>query len=259
MTATNAADPRRVTLEQSGQLATIRLNRPEKLNAIDPDMLARIDAIVGRLDRDPTIRVVLVAGAGGRAFSVGADVNAWAALGPLDMWRAWTREGHRVFDRLARLRQPTIAVIDGFAFGGGLELALACDLRIAAASAEFAQPEVKIGTLPGWAGSRRLPDVIGAARAKQMIFTGARIDAATAERWGLVNEIAAGDAMERAVAMADEIATNAPISVQLAKMAIDLPGDAVEAIAGALAAASADGREGIAAFREKRAAKFEGQ
>jgi enoyl-CoA hydratase/carnithine racemase len=248
-----------ILTERDGQIARVILNRPEKLNAIDPDMLARIDAIVGRLDRDPTIRVVLVAGAGGRAFSVGADVNAWAALGPLDMWRAWTREGHRVFDRLARLRQPTIAVIDGFAFGGGLELALACDLRIAAASAEFAQPEVKIGTLPGWAGSRRLPDVIGAARAKQMIFTGARIDAATAERWGLVNEIAAGDAMERAVAMADEIATNAPISVQLAKMAIDLPGDAVEAIASALAAASADGREGIAAFREKRAAKFEGQ
>jgi enoyl-CoA hydratase len=258
MSATNDATPERVTLDVAGQLATIWLNRPVKLNAIDPGMLASLDAIVGRLDRDPAVRVVLVAGAGGRAFSVGADVNAWAALEPLDMWRAWTREGHRVFDRLARLRQPTIAVIDGFAFGGGLELALACDLRVAASSAAFAQPEVKIGTLPGWAGSRRLPDIIGAARAKQMIFAGARIDAATAERWGLVNEITAGDAMERAAAIAVEIAANAPISVQLAKAAIDRQSDALEAIAGALAASSADGREGIAAFREKRAAKFEG-
>jgi enoyl-CoA hydratase/carnithine racemase len=228
------------------------------LNAIDPVMLARLDAIVGRLDRDPAIRVVLVAGAGGRAFSVGADVNAWAALDPLDMWRTWTREGHRVFDRLARLRQPTIAVVDGFAFGGGLELALACDLRLAGAKAEFAQPEVKIGTLPGWAGTRRLPELVGVARAKQMIFGGGRIDAATAERWGLVNEVAA-DVMARGHALAQEIAANAPISVQLAKAAIDGQRDVVEAIAGALAATSADGREGIAAFREKRAAQFEGR
>ncbi|HET7092758.1 MAG TPA: enoyl-CoA hydratase/isomerase family protein, partial [Thermomicrobiales bacterium] len=248
-----------VTLSLTGQLATVTLNRPEKLNAIDPGMLARIDAIVGQLDRDPAIRVVLVAGAGGRAFSVGADVNAWAALQPLDMWRAWTREGHRVFERLARLRQPTIAVIDGFAFGGGLELALACDLRIAGATAEFAQPEVKIGTLPGWAGTRRLPEAVGVARAKQMVFGGGRIDAATAARWGLVNETVDGDVMERAAALAEEIAANAPISVQLAKAAIDGQRDAVEAIAGALAASSADGREGIAAFREKRPARFEGR
>jgi enoyl-CoA hydratase len=255
---TAAAEPARVTLALTGQLATITLNRPEKLNAIDPAMLARLDAIVGQLDRDPAVRVVLIAGAGGRAFSVGADVNAWASLQPLDMWRAWTREGHRVFERLARLRQPTIAVIDGFAFGGGLELALACDLRIAGANAEFAQPEVKIGTLPGWAGTRRLPDIVGVARAKQMIFGGGRVDAATAARWGLVNETVEGDVMARAQALAEEIAANAPISVQLAKAAIDGQRDAVEAIAGALAATSADGREGIAAFREKRAARFEG-
>jgi enoyl-CoA hydratase len=255
---TAAAEPARVTLALTGQLATITLNRPEKLNAIDPAMLARLDAIVGQLDRDPAVRVVLIAGAGGRAFSVGADVNAWASLQPLDMWRAWTREGHRVFERLARLRQPTIAVIDGFAFGGGLELALACDLRIAGANAEFAQPEVKIGTLPGWAGTRRLPDIVGVARAKQMIFGGGRVDAATAARWSLVNETVEGDVMARAQALAEEIAANAPISVQLAKAAIDGQRDAVEAIAGALAATSADGREGIAAFREKRAARFEG-
>ncbi|HEU5430565.1 MAG TPA: enoyl-CoA hydratase-related protein [Thermomicrobiales bacterium] len=248
-----------ITLAVTGQLATITLNRPEKLNAIDPAMLAHLDAIVGHLDHDPAIRVVLVTGAGGRAFSVGADVNAWAALQPLDMWRAWTREGHRVFERLARLRQPTIAVVGGFAFGGGLELALACDLRLAGANAEFAQPEVKIGTLPGWAGTRRLPEIVGVARAKQMIFSGGRIDAATAAQWGLVNETVDGDVMARARVLADEIATNAPISVQLAKAAIDGQRDAIEAVAGALAATSADGREGIAAFREKRAAQFEGR
>jgi enoyl-CoA hydratase len=255
----------RILLSIDGVIATITLNRPDKLNALDPAMLDRLDAILHQLDRDPDVRVVLVTGAGERAFCVGADINAWSSLEPLDMWRRWVRDGHRIFDRLAALRQPTIAVLNGYTLGGGLELALATDLRVAAEGVEFAAPEVKIGTIPGWGGTRRLPQVIGVGRAKHLIFTGSRIDAATAERWGLVNEIVPRDAvMTRARDIAAEIAANAPISVQLAKQAIDgsigeNAAATLEAMAGALAAGTEDGREGVAAFKEKRAASFSGR
>jgi enoyl-CoA hydratase/carnithine racemase len=254
----------RVLLAIDGAIATITLNRPDKLNAVDPAMLDRLEAIIHQLDRDTNVRVVLLTAAGDRAFCVGADITAWSTLDPLDMWRRWVRDGHRVFDRLAHLRQPTIAVLNGYNFGGGLELALAADLRLAADGIELAAPEVKIGTLPGWGGTQRLPQLVGVARAKQLIFTGARIDAATAERWGLVNEVLPRDAlMARAHAIAGEIAANAPLSVQLAKQAIDgaLGENAAmtfEAMAGALAATTEDGREGIASFKEKRPALFIG-
>lgn len=240
-------------------IGLLTLNRPDKLNALSVDMLTALEAHVAEIDRRQDVRVVVLAAAGERAFSVGADVNAWSALAPLDMWRWWVRDGHRVLQRLASLRQPTIAAVQGLAFGGGLELAMATDVRIASADAAFAMPEVRIGTLPGWGGTQRLPALIGAARAKQMIFTGQRIDAATAERWGLVNEVVPADALAgRATQLAQQIAANAPIAVQLAKAAIDHDVAAHEAFAGALAAGAEDGREGMAAFREKRAPQFRG-
>jgi enoyl-CoA hydratase len=253
----------RILLTTDGQIATITLNRPHKLNAIEPAMLARLDEIAGELERRDDIRVVLLTGAGERAFSVGADINAWSAIGPLDMWRRWVRDGHRVFERLARMRQPLIAALNGYAFGGGLELALAADMRLATIEAEFAMPEVKIATIPGWAGTRRLPALIGPARAKQLIFSGARIDAATAERWGLVNEVAPrAELLARARRLAEQIAANAPVSVQIAKQLIDGAGDvagmALEALAGALAATTDDAREGLASFRERRSPQFSG-
>lgn len=245
--------------------AIVTLDRPEKLNAITPAMLAALEGIVRRLDDDVAVRVVILTGAGERAFSVGADIPAWAALEPVDMWRRWVRDGHRVFDAVAGLRQPSIAALNGFTFGGGLELALACDLRLAAEAAQFGSPEVKIGTVPGWGGTQRLARLVGAARAKQLVFTGGRIDAATAERWGLVNEVVpAAELVPRARALGEEIAANAPISVQLAKQIIDGgmgegTGAALEALAGALAATTADGREGVASFREKRPPAYEGR
>jgi enoyl-CoA hydratase len=255
----------KILLAIEGHIAIITVNRPEKLNAVDPEMLQQLEAIVTRLEQDDSVRVALLTGSGERAFSVGADINAWSALPPLDMWRRWVREGHRVFDRLARLRQPVIAAINGFAFGGGLELALATDLRLAAAHAEFAMPEVTLGAVPGWAGSTRLVKIIGPARTKELILTGSRIDAATAERWGLINRVVPGFTLkETALGLADAIAVNAPVSVQLAKQLVDgqmdgLIGTTLEAVAGALAATTADGREGLAAFRERRPARFDGE
>ena len=250
----------RVVLAREGGVATLTLDRPAKLNAIGPEMIAALERSVADIEHDLDVRVVIISASGDRAFSVGADVNAWSALESLDMWRRWVPDGHRVLRRLAQLRQPTIAAINGFAFGGGLELALATDIRVAAHSAMFAMPETKIGTLPGWAGTRRLAETIGIARAKQMIFSGARVDALTAERWGLVNEVVPlADLADRVRVLAVEIASNAPISVQLAKAAMHGDEGMAEAIAGALAASTEDGREGVAAFREKRSPRFSGR
>ena len=257
-----------VLLSVQDAIATITLNRPDKLNAISMAMLGQIEGTVAELEKNRAVRVVLITGAGERAFSVGADIKEWESIiadDPLAMWRAWDRPGHRVFDRLACLQQPTIAVVNGYAFGGGLELALAADIRLAADHAEFAFPEAKIGTQPGWTGSQRLPALIGAARAKQMVFTGARIKADLAERWGLVNEIAPRDQlMARAREMANRIAANAPLAVQFAKTIVDAGAGkgldiALEGMAAALGATTHDGQEGPAAFRERRSPRFTGK
>lgn len=249
-------------------VATLTLNRPDKLNAISLDMLDELEKAISELENNRAARVVLITGAGDRAFSVGADISEWEEVirdDPLAMWRAWDRPGHRVFDRLAGLPQPVIAVVNGYAFGGGLEVALAADLRLASDRAEFAFPEVKLGTQPGWSGSQRLPHVIGIARAKQMVLTGGRIRADLAEKWGLVNEVVPHDRLrERAHELAREIAGNAPLAVQFAKAILDAgTGQAVEitleGFAAALGAATLDGREGAAAFREKRPARFVGK
>lgn len=257
-----------ILFEIHDTIATLTLNRPEKLNALSLAMLEQIEAAIAALENHRDVRVVIVTGAGERAFCVGADVNEWGQLitdDPLAMWRVWDRTGHRIFERLARLHLPTLAAINGLALGGGLELALACDLRIAAEHAEFAMPEVKIGTQPGWLGSQRLPTLIGIARAKQMIFTGARISARIAERWGLVNEVVPREQLiARAHALANDIAANAPLAVQFAKTIVNAGAGygtalALEGLAAALAATTRDGKEGPAAFREKRAPKFEGR
>jgi enoyl-CoA hydratase len=251
-----------ITLSIDTHIATITLNRPEKLNALTPLMLARLEGIAAELEQNGEVRVVLLTGSG-RAFCVGADIYAWSALEPLQMWRQWIRDGHRVYDRLARLPQPIIAVLNGYTFGGGLELALAADLRLAAEGVQLALPEVTLGTIPGWAGTQRLPRLIGPARAKQMIFTGERIDAVTAERWGLVNEVVATDRLERrARELAEIIVRNAPVAVQASKQLID--GDLasaviLESLASGMTAFTDDLQEGLAAFRERRNPNFTGK
>lgn len=256
-----AAADRQIEVSVAGPVATITLNRPEKLNALTLRMLADLEAAFAAVEADAVVRVVVITGAGAKAFSAGADVVAWSALSPLEMWRTWTRTGQRVLDRLESLRQPTIAALNGVAFGGGLELALACDLRIAADHVKVGAPEVGIGTVPGWGMTTRLAAVVGPARAKQLILTGTPIDAAQAVAWGLVSEVvpAAGLAA-RAGELAARISDMAPVAVQVAKQLIDAnrPRTSLEPLGGGLTAFSDDAAEGQAAFRERRAPEFGG-
>jgi enoyl-CoA hydratase len=254
------ADSTKVKISSNAPIARILLDRPEKLNALDPEMLSAIETGLGQLEGRRDIRVVIVQATGEKAFCVGADINAWTALTPLQMWSDWIRHGHRVFTRLLQLRQPVICAIQGLAFGGGLELALACDIRIASESARFAMPEVKLGTVPGWGGTARLPELVGVGRARQMVFSGEPISAAVAERWGLVNEVVPSDRLvARVEELAHRIAANAPVAVQTAKQLV-AGGDTatLESIAAAANAFTQDAAEGLAAFREKRNPSFQG-
>jgi enoyl-CoA hydratase/carnithine racemase len=259
------AEPEKILFAVEAGVATITLNRPDKLNALDTDMLDGLERLIARIDADGGIRVVILKAAGERAFCAGADINAWAELKPLGMWHTWIRRGHQIFGRLADLRQPSIAAIAGIAFGGGLELALSCDLRVAADSAKFALPEVTIATVPGWTGTQRLPRLIGEARAKQMVLTGQRIDAPTAAAWGLINEsVPMADLDKRAVELARQIAANAPVSVQTAKQLMNAAlgrdtAATLEALAGSMTGFTDDAVEGRAAWAERRPPKFTGK
>ncbi len=250
----------KIKFQIEGAIAHIILDRPEKLHALDPDMLLTLEDSISQAEQSREVRVIVLESTGSKAFCVGADILAWTALSPLEMWSEWVRRGHRIFERLAGARQPVICALQGFAFGGGLELALACDLRIAADSARFAMPEVKLATIPGWGGTSRLPDLIGVARAKQMIFTGEQISAETAERWGLVNEVVpAATLRDSVVRLAEKVCANAPVAVQTAKQLIGHPSAmAREALASAANAFTDDAKEGLASFREKRPPQFTG-
>lgn len=248
-----------------GMVGRIVLNRPDKLNAFTAEMLGLLEAACDELEANPEVRVVIVSSATERAFSAGADISVGGSLGPLGKWAHWARKGHRTLDRLAQMRVPSIAAIGGVAYGGGLELALACDMRIAAESARLALPEVTIGTTPAWGGTARLPALIGAARAKQMILSGQPVDAQKALAWGLVNEVVpAAQLQSRALELATHIAGNAPIAVQAAKQLIDAglgnaQAVAIESLASGFAAGTDDMKEGAAAFTQKRRPKYTGK
>jgi len=255
---------RLVTLSREGSIATVTLARPAKLNSLTPAMLDELEVCARELDADTDVRVVVLTGSGDKAFCVGADINEWAALAPLDMWRRWVRRGHQVFDQWARLRQPVIAAINGHAFGGGLELAITADIRIAAEGAQFALPEASIATCPGWSGTQRLVQLIGASRVKYLALSGQRLSAVDALAQGLVHELVpAASLTQRTLALAAEMSTKAPVSLQLTKQLVNAASGedqaaTLEAIAGALAASTQDAAEGIRSFREKRAPHYAG-
>jgi enoyl-CoA hydratase len=254
-----------VQLERDGAVATVSLNRPAKLNSLTPAMLDQLEQTARELDAEGDVRVVILTGGGEKAFCVGADINEWAALQPLDMWRRWVRRGHQVFDQWARLRQPVITAINGHAFGGGLELAITGDIRIAAENAQFALPEASIATCPGWSGTQRLVQLIGTSHAKYLALSCTRLSVADAQHSGLVHEVVPAARLgDRAMALAREMAIKAPVSLQLTKQLINAAAgeDAaatLEAMAGALAATTDDAAEGIRSFREKRAPNYLGR
>lgn len=253
-----------VRLERLGPVATLTLARAEKLNALTGAMLAELARVADELEHDDGVLAVILTGDGSKAFCAGADIAEWGSLPPLAFGRRWVGEGHRVFDRLARLRQPVIAMLNGAALGGGLELAATADLRIAEAHARVGLPESRVGVTPGWSGTQRLVRRAGSQAVRRLALTGEPLDAAEALRLGLVDEVhATGAGMARARALAAAIAERAPVAVQLVKLMVNAAegeeaSAAVEILAGALAAGTADAKEGVVAFKEKRAPRFGG-
>ncbi len=261
---TNINDSALIQSSSEGAVTTITLNRPEKLNALTVPMMMDLQAALRDADDDADCRVVCLRSASTKAFCAGADIGTWSQMTSLQMWREWIRLGNQTFDLLEQLRQPTLAVLRGVAFGGGLELALACDMRISNDTAKFALPEVTLGTIPGWCGGARLQRLVGSARAKQMTFTGEPIEALRALEWGLVNEVATDTELDaRCAELVERIVSNAPVAVQAAKQLLNA-GDAIDtagtlcALASAMTTATEDSKHGTDAFLRRRTTTFKG-
>lgn len=245
-----------------GAIAEIRLDNPAKLNALTPDMLAQIAAHCDVIEHQADVVAVLLTATGSRAFCTGADINAWADLAPADFARHWVRTGHRVFDRLARLSKPTIAVLEGHAYGGGLELAAACDIRVMSPKARIALPETGVGIVPGWSGTQRLVRLLPEAVLKEMALFGRSLTADRAYDLGFVAEVAE-DPCAAAVEIAERLKATSPRATEVAKYMIHAAlgedvGAMIEALGAGMAAATADKAEGVAAFRAKRKPEFPG-
>ncbi len=244
-------------------VATITLSRPERLNALGARLTAELRAAVAAVEADPAVRALVITGAGPRAFCTGADLKERAALDAAGRW-AHNRALNDCNNAIARLQIATIAAVNGLALGGGCELALACDLRLAAEGAVFGLPEVGLGVIPGAGGTQRLPRLIGPARAKELILTARRIDAATALDWGLVNQVTTAEGLLPAArALAAEIARQSPRAVAYAKAAIDTglecsleQGLRYETVAIGAALASEDYQIGLEAFAKKETPVF---
>jgi enoyl-CoA hydratase len=245
--------------------AIITINRPDKLNALNADTVAELRTALERVASDSSVRAVVLTGAGEKSFVAGADIAELAKMTPLSGIEV-SRQGQQTLRFLELMRKPVIAAVNGFALGGGLELALACHFRIASENAKFGLPEVKLGIIPGYGGTVRLPRVVGRGRALELIMTGEMIDAQEAHRIGLVNHVyPQPELLSAAEQLAKKIAANGPVSVALAIEAVDNGYHAstedalrLEANLFGLLAATEDMREGMGAFLEKRKANFKG-
>ena len=254
-----------LTLEVADRIATLTVNRPDKLNALNDATIAELGQAIDQIRVDDSIGGVIITGAG-RAFVAGADISELSSQTPV-LAKARARGGQDVFRRIETCPKPVIAAVNGFALGGGCELAMACHIRIASDAAKFGQPESKLGLLPGYGGSQRLPRLVGKGRAVQLLITGEMIDAAEAYRIGLVNKVTTtNDLMTTAKEMMRIILANGPLAVALCIEAIDRglemsldEGLILEANHFGLLAATDDMREGTRAFMEKRPPAFKGK
>ena len=240
----------------------ITLNRPDKLNSIDSKTMKRLFETIDEVEDDPNVRCVVIKGSG-RAFSAGADVDELMELTPEEA-EELSRKGHETMMKISSMPKPVIAAINGYALGGGCELASACDIRIASEKAKFGQPEIKLGIIPGWGGTQLLTRLIGVGRAMELILTGRIIDAEEAYRMGLVNKVVPHDRLEEEVSeLAKTLASGAPIAMAEAKRLVNLGGSLEvgldeEAEAFGRLFATEDSREGFKAFKEKRTPSFKG-
>ena len=250
-----------VTFDQNGAVGTITLRRPEKFNALDIAMLRALEAALDAAEAAADLRVVLVGGEG-KGFCAGGDIEAWAGMTAADFQHRWVRYGHRVFDRLARLRQPSIAVLSGHALGGGLELAAACDLRVAERHVKLGFPETSIGVVPGWSGTQRAARRFGAQAVRRMALGGDVLTASEALALGVVDRVVdSGEAAAQARAWAAAIAARAPLATESVKLAIAVAegeetAASVEALASGFIALTEDLKAGTEAFRNKTTPEF---
>lgn len=255
-------DPR-VALTWEDSVALITIYRPEKLNALDLEMLRALEDACDEIDGNHFARAAVITGEG-KAFSTGGDIKAWSDMLPHEFGFDWVRVGHRVFDRLAGLRVPLIAALTGHALGGGFELAGTADIRIAEPQARIGMPETSLGMIPGWSGTQRLTHRFGAQAVRRMVLGGEVFAAEQALVLGLVDEVVdAGHALEQAMAYAQRVAARGPAAVQAAKLLIaaasgEASASAIETVASVLAAKSPDLREGVDAFANKRPPNFKG-
>lgn len=255
-----------LTFDVHDRVATIRLNRPDKLNALNDETIAELDEAMALVERRDDIAGVLLTGSGAKAFVAGADIAELSKQGPTD-GRARAMRGQAVFSRIETCPKPVIAALNGFALGGGCELAMACHIRIASDTAKLGQPELKLGITPGYGGTQRLARLVGKGRALQLLLTADMIDAAEAYRIGLVNKVVpAAELMAEAERMLRQIIAFGPVAVALCIEAVnrgaDLPVDAgleLEASYFGLLSATDDMHEGMTAFLEKRPARFTGR
>jgi enoyl-CoA hydratase len=255
-----------VLYEKKGAIAYVTVNRPKVLNALNARTIAELRAAFEEARGDEAVRGVILTGAGGKAFVAGADITELAKVTAVEA-AEMTTNGQAVTSLIEGLGKPVIAAVNGFALGGGCELAMACSIRLATQSARFGQPEVKLGVIPGYGGTQRLPRLVGRGRALQLILSGGMIDAAEAYRIGLVNEVVPADGLiARAEAILQEVFGNAPLAVKFALESVNkgletsqAEGLVMESSFFAICAATDDKKEGTSAFLEKRAPTFAGR
>ncbi|PYP90728.1 MAG: enoyl-CoA hydratase [Candidatus Angelobacter sp. Gp1-AA117] len=255
-----------VRLEKKNKIAYVTIDRPKVLNALNMATMQELHQVFAELKDDKEIRVVILTGGGEKAFVAGADINELAKNDAVQA-KAYTHRGQAVLDLIENLGKPVIACVNGFALGGGCEIAMACTMRLASENAKFGQPEVKLGIIPGYGGTQRLPRLVGTGLAMQMVLTGEMISAQEAHRIGLVNEVVpAGRLIPRAEEIAGKIIGMAPLAIQYCMEAVNQgmnmtlqEGLFLEATLFGVCCATEDKKEGTTAFLEKRAANFQGK
>ena len=255
-----------VKLDKKNSIAYVTIDRPKVLNALNMATMQELGQVFSELKEDKQIRVVILTGGGEKSFVAGADINELAKNNAVDA-KAYTHKGQAVLDLIENLGKPVIACINGFALGGGCEIAMACTMRLASENAKLGQPEVKLGIIPGYGGTQRLPRLVGTGLAMQILLTGEMISAQEAHRIGLVNEVLSADRLiPRAEEIADKIVAMSPLAIQYCMEAVNQglnmtlqEGLFLEATLFSVCCATEDKKEGTTAFLEKRAARFQGK